>query len=102
MSHRSNIVLGVRNVYHWFGPKLVLHDLDIEIGRGQICSLVGPSGCGKSTLLRAILGTHPPRRGEIIAYHDDPDGKVVVTPGRDRGIVYQRSVSYTHLRAHET
>jgi ABC-type dipeptide/oligopeptide/nickel transport system ATPase component len=33
----------------------VLHDLTLEIGRGEILGLVGQSGCGKSTLSLAIL-----------------------------------------------
>ncbi len=32
-----------------------LHDVSLEVGEGEFCSLIGPSGCGKSTLL-AILG----------------------------------------------
>ncbi len=57
--------LQVRHVSHWFGDNKVLDDVSFEIEAGQIVSLVGPSGCGKSTLLRAILGTHPPKQGEI-------------------------------------
>ena len=59
--------LEVKNVCHWFGDNLVLYNVNLEIAAGQIVSMVGPSGCGKSTLLRAILGTHPPRKGEILA-----------------------------------
>ena len=54
----SEIVLKCQDLRHWYGPKLVLHNVNIQIARGQIVGLVGPSGCGKSTLLRAI-GTHP-------------------------------------------
>ena len=97
----SQAVLGLRGIHHGFGPKLVLHDVNLEIGRGQICSLVGPSGCGKSTLLRAILGTHPARQGEVVAYHGTDTGTVVSTPGRDRGIVYQRYALFPFLTAQQ-
>ena len=33
----------------------VLHDVDLQIGRGEFAAIMGPSGCGKSTLLH-ILG----------------------------------------------
>ncbi|MEL7338146.1 MAG: ATP-binding cassette domain-containing protein, partial [Planctomycetota bacterium] len=73
MSH----ALEIRDVAHWFGDNKVLQDINLQIAPGQIVSLVGPSGCGKSTLLRAILGTHPPRQGQILA-----DDQPVLRPGR--------------------
>ena len=83
-------VLECRHLHHWFGRKKVLVDVNLKVLRGEIVSLVGPSGCGKSTLLRAIVGTHPPRKGEVIM-HSLKTGRtsVVCNPGRDRGIVYQ-------------
>ena len=86
--------LEVRKVSHWFGPKRVLHHVNLEIEAGQIVGLVGPSGCGKSTLLRAILGTHPPKAGEVFI-----DGKLVQRPSRDVGIVYQHYSLYDFLTA---
>ena len=38
----------------WYGDFQALFDIDLEIKRGQITSLIGPSGCGKTTLLRAV------------------------------------------------
>jgi len=88
--------LEVKNVSHWFGTNLVLHDVNLDIAAGQIVSLVGPSGCGKSTLLRAILGTHPPKEGEIRA-----DGVLIDGPTRDVGIVYQHYSLYDFLTAQQ-
>jgi len=36
----------------WYGDFQALFDVDLQIKRGIITSLIGPSGCGKSTLLR--------------------------------------------------
>ncbi|MEL6544008.1 MAG: ABC transporter ATP-binding protein [Myxococcota bacterium] len=94
---QTDSVLQVRGIHHWFGPKLVLHDINISIARGQIVSIVGPSGCGKSTLFRAIIGTHPPRKGEIIVTHPDGSDDPVTGPGRDRGIVYQNYALFEFL-----
>ncbi len=88
--------LEVKKVSHWFGDNLVLHNVDLEIAAGQIVSMVGPSGCGKSTLLRAILGTHPPKAGKILA-----DGVLVDKPTRDVGIVYQHYSLYDFLTAQQ-
>ena len=88
--------LEVKRVSHWFGDNLVLHNVDLKIAAGQIVSMVGPSGCGKSTLLRAILGTHPPKAGKILA-----EGVLVDKPTRDVGIVYQHYSLYDFLTAQQ-
>ena len=92
----SEFALQVNHVSHWYGENKVLHDINLTITPGQIVSIVGPSGCGKSTLLRAILGTNPPKAGEILA-----DGKRVTEPNRDVGIVYQHYSLFEFLTARE-
>ena len=89
-----DLVLQLRNVSHAFGQNRVLHDVNLEIARGQIVGLVGPSGSGKSTLLNIILGTLRPQHGTVLV-----DGKPVLGPGRDRGIVYQRYTLFPYLTA---
>ena len=78
----SDYALEVRNVSHRFGDFPVLDQINLKIWPGQIVAIVGPSGCGKSTLLKAILGTHPPTEGQILA-----DGQPVIGPTRNVGIV---------------
>jgi NitT/TauT family transport system ATP-binding protein len=55
-----------------------------EIFEGERFVLLGPSGCGKSTLLYLIGGFLPVETGAILV-----DGKKVIAPGPDRGIVFQ-------------
>ncbi len=43
----------IRGLHVWYGSFLALSDINLDIKRGRITSLIGPSGCGKSTLLRA-------------------------------------------------
>lgn len=96
------LALHCRQISHGFGSKPVLHQVDLELPRGQFLSLVGPSGCGKSTLLRAIVGTHLPRAGETRIWHAKaPNGQAVAGPGRDRGIVYQHYSLYPFLTARD-
>src|SRR5262249_9140287 len=39
-----------------YGKMEILHDIDLQVGRGQSLCLIGPNGAGKSTLLHAIYG----------------------------------------------
>jgi phosphate transport system ATP-binding protein len=38
----------------WYGDFQALFDVDLQIKRGMITSLIGPSGCGKTTFLRSV------------------------------------------------
>lgn len=89
-------VLQTESLSHWFGTNKVLSNINLKVTAGQIVAVVGPSGCGKSTLLRAILGTHPPKRGRVLSH-----GRVVTKPCRDVGIVYQHYSLYDFLTAQE-
>ena len=44
----------------------VLRDINLEILRGEVVSIMGPSGCGKTTLLNLIGGLDRPTSGSII------------------------------------
>jgi subfamily B ATP-binding cassette protein MsbA len=45
--------------------RLVLRDIDLEIGRGEIVAVVGPSGAGKSTLADLVLRLYDPTAGRV-------------------------------------
>jgi len=47
------------------GRVSVLDELDLEVGDGEVVTVLGPSGCGKSTLLRAVAGLVEPDAGQI-------------------------------------
>ena len=50
----SKLVIEVKNVNSFYGPKQVLKNIDLNIYEKSVTSLMGPSGCGKSTLIRCF------------------------------------------------
>jgi NitT/TauT family transport system ATP-binding protein len=67
-----------------FDDVLAVENIDLTITAGDFVSIVGPSGCGKSALLYMLGGFISPTAGRLLA-----DGKTIVKPGIDRGIVFQ-------------
>ncbi len=48
-----------------YGSRQVLHDVNMQVNRGEIMVIMGGSGSGKSTLLRHLLGLRRPTSGSI-------------------------------------
>jgi NitT/TauT family transport system ATP-binding protein len=63
---------------------VAIASLDLDVYEGELLCILGPSGCGKSTLLYLIAGLTQPTAGQIVV-----DGKRVMGPGADRGMVFQ-------------
>ena len=82
------------------GTKItVLKDVNCEIEKGEVISIIGPSGTGKSTLLRAINMLEPPTSGEIWV-----DGENIMAKGyhldklrQKMGMVFQNFNLFDHL-----
>jgi branched-chain amino acid transport system ATP-binding protein len=58
-------MLRLRNVNSFYGNIQALKNVNIEISRGEIITLIGANGAGKTTTLMTISGLAPPRSGEI-------------------------------------
>ena len=52
--HSPNARITVREVNVWYGEKIGIEHVNIDIGSNEVLALVGPSGCGKSTFLRCL------------------------------------------------
>lgn len=58
-------MLKVSNVTAGYGRTVILQDVSIEVGRGEVVTIIGANGAGKTTLLRAISGLVKPSAGRI-------------------------------------
>jgi ABC-type branched-subunit amino acid transport system ATPase component/ABC-type branched-subunit amino acid transport system permease subunit len=65
------MVLQADRISCGYGIRPVLHDVSIEVGRGEVVALLGANGTGKTTTLLALSGELPLHAGAILA-----DGRV--------------------------
>jgi branched-chain amino acid transport system ATP-binding protein len=49
-------MLDIQNLHAWYGKSHVLHGVDLQVGQGEIVSLLGRNGSGRSTTAKAIMG----------------------------------------------
>jgi len=59
-------MLRLEQVQSGYGNKLAIKDVSLEIGKGEIITLIGANGAGKSTTLMTICGVVPCRSGRIV------------------------------------
>ncbi|WP_194540432.1 ABC transporter ATP-binding protein [Paenibacillus sp. JZ16] len=92
-------MLKLEHISKQFDDKVVLDDINVEIGSGEIVSLLGPSGSGKTTLLNIILGLTRMDQGKIVFQDQDLSN----VPMRKRGfnIVFQDYALFPNLNAYD-
>jgi branched-chain amino acid transport system ATP-binding protein len=57
--------LEIQQLHTYYGKSHILHGIDLEVGEGELVTLLGRNGAGKSTTLRSIMGMTPAREGHI-------------------------------------
>jgi polar amino acid transport system ATP-binding protein len=96
-----------------FADQEVLKGIDLEVGQGEVLTLLGPSGSGKSTLLRcvnqleSIDGGRIEVAGELVGYRErrgklhQLNRREVLRQSRNIGMVFQHFNLFPHLTALE-
>lgn len=64
-------MLKLNNYNVAYGQSRVISDMNLEIGEGEIISLVGRNGMGKTTLLKSLIGMVPQESGQILLDGED-------------------------------
>ena len=94
----SNVILkNIKKTYD--NKKIIIDDINLEIGDKEFLVLVGASGCGKSTILRMIAGLEEISGGEL--YIGDKKVNNVHPKDRDIAFVFQSYALYPHMTVYE-
>lgn len=87
------------NINKSFGDNHVLKNINLEVEKGELVTLLGPSGCGKSTLLRCLSGLEQVTSGRI--YLDGEDITDISPRRRGIGMVFQQYSLFPNMSVKE-
>jgi heme exporter protein A len=79
--------------------KMILNNINLTIGQGELIGILGPNGAGKTTLLHLIVGVLKPNQGSIgyeFSTSNDP-----IEIRRNVGVVLEDSFLYDELSVRE-
>ncbi len=91
-------MIEIKNLEKSYGDHRVLHDVSLNVQRGEVVCLIGPSGSGKSTVLRCINGLETYQGGEVRAFGEVVDNTAsnIHLLRRRMGMVFQRFNLFPH------
>lgn len=81
------------------GEVVAVHEVNLEIPKGELVTLLGPSGCGKTTTLRMIAGFEFPSAGTIAL--DGQEINSLPPHQREMSMVFQSYALFPHLTVFE-
>jgi len=90
-------IISVRNLEKRYGSNVILHDVNADVEKGEVISIIGPSGTGKSTFLRALNFLDPPTGGEVFFNGEMLTKNNLDALRRKMGMVFQNFGLFSHL-----
>ena len=72
-AHDPDVLVSARGVSRRFGDFVAVHEVDLDVRRGEIVGLLGANGAGKTTLIRLLLGLLQETEGQIELFGRPPD-----------------------------
>src|SRR5256712_8902733 len=93
-------VIVADQITKWYGPRLAVDRVSLEVRAGEVLGLLGPNGSGKTTILRILTGYLRPSSGTVsIAGLDIIDDALAVK--RRAGYVPENAPLYDRIRVGE-
>lgn len=90
----------VQDITFGYGRRVILDDVTLHFGRGQVVAIMGGSGMGKTTLLKLIGGIETPDKGTILIDGeplDTSDKEQLYAQRRRMGMLFQFGALFTDM-----
>jgi|LSQX01.2.fsa_nt_gb osmoprotectant transport system ATP-binding protein len=93
----ASVVIRFQDVKKSYGEKVAIEEINFEIRKGELVTIIGSSGCGKTTMLKLINGLLTPDCGTISVYGEDIRTVDQIKLRRKIGYVIQGVGLFPHL-----
>jgi sn-glycerol 3-phosphate transport system ATP-binding protein len=87
--------VNIESVSKFYDDNVILHNINLNVEKGEFVALVGPSGSGKSTLLRLVAGLDTVSNGSILI--NDQCVNQIPPDRRNMAMVFQSYALYPHM-----
>jgi iron(III) transport system ATP-binding protein len=94
-------MVNVNNLSIKFNDTSILEDINFNVKKGEIVTLLGQSGCGKTSILRTIAGLQRDHEGKICIGDVCVSSKDVYEQDREVGYIFQDYALFPHLNVEE-
>lgn len=94
-------MVSVNNFSISFGNTKILENVNFDVQKGEIVTLLGQSGCGKTTILRSIAGLQREHDGHICIGDICVSSREVYEKDREVGYIFQDYALFPHLNVEE-
>ena len=95
---KNEFIAELSGVSKHFGRNVVLHELDLQVRRGELLAVLGPNGAGKTTAICLLLGLLRPDGGAVRLFGQGPE---LVQARRHIGVMMQEVFLAPELRVRE-
>ena len=89
MAPKTPIISISQVSFHYLDGTQALKDINLNIPKGSILSIMGKNGAGKTTLIRTLNGLIRPQRGSIYIKGENISSKSIATLSQKVGIIFQ-------------
>lgn len=100
----NDAFLQIQDVTFSYGSRVILDDVTLSFGRGQVVAIMGGSGMGKTTLLKLIGGLISPQKGKILFDGKEihaADAKSLYAMRGRMGMLFQFGALFTDMSVFE-
>ncbi len=95
MTNNENNFIDIKGISKNFGDVVAVDNVDLEIKKGELFSILGASGSGKTTLLRILAGLEMPSQGSVLI--DGIDMTAMAPYERPVNIMFQNYALFPHM-----
>lgn len=86
------VLLKAEHITKKYSGRTIIKDINIELHKGELISLLGVSGSGKTTLFHVLSGLTTPEEGRVLLNGED------ILLGQDRLVICSRKIYFFHIK----